>query len=394
MTKFSYTYIAFLTVILVSAFSCNNRKNTEQSVEDEEIRPENIVELREDQIQLAHVETGQITLRTLGGTLKTSGIVTTMPQNYATVCLPLGGYVKSTNLMEGSAVKKGQILATIENQEFIDLQKEYLEAKSRLEYMEADYKRHNNLYEQEVYSEENMQQITSEYKVLKAQVKAREEKLLLIGINPSLLKEENISSVISLISPISGYIQAVHVNLGKYVAPSDVLFEIINHDHLLLELMVFEKDADKVTEKQHVRFFINNETEQHGASVLQTGKSVGTDKTLKVYAQVTGKCKNILPGMFVNAIIETSNRPVYALPSDAIVSFDDKDYIFVFDKNKKEDGKPFTEYRMVQVQKGYTDEGFTEIIPPEGFDIQGSRVVIKGAYNLLSAKKNTGEMAC
>ena len=109
---------------------------------------------------------------------------------------------------------------------------------------------------------------------------------------------------------------------------------------------------------------------------------------------VPGICKNVLPGMYVNAIIEASANQVTALPSDAIVSFDDKDYIFVFDKNKEENGKPFTEYRMVEVQKGVTDGGFTEIILPEGFDIKTAKVVIKGAYNLLSAKKNAGEMSC
>jgi len=82
------------------------------------------------------------------------------------------------------------------------------------------------------------------------------------------------------------------------------------------------------------------------------------------------------------------------LPSEAIVSFDDKDYIFIFDKNKEEGGKPFTEYKIIEVKKGVTDGGYTEIILPEGFSIETAKVVIKGAYTLLSAKKNAGEMAC
>ena len=136
------------------------------------------------------------------------------------------------------------------------------------------------------------------------------------------------------------------------------MFEIVNSDKLLLELTLFDKDANKVSIGQHIRFFINNETEQHKAQIYQTGKSIGTDKTYKVYASVNGTCKNVLPGMYVNAIIETSDNKVTALPSEAIVSFDDKDYIFVFEKNKEEDGKPFTEYRMVQVHKGFSDNGF------------------------------------
>jgi cobalt-zinc-cadmium efflux system membrane fusion protein len=98
--------------------------------------------------------------------------------------------------------------------------------------------------------------------------------------------------------------------------------------------------------------------------------------------------------MYVNAIIEASSNKVTALPIEAVVSFDDKDYIFIFDKNKEEDGKPFAEYRMVEIQKGVSDGGFIEVILPENFDINSAKVVIKGAYNLLSAKKNAGEMAC
>ena len=98
--------------------------------------------------------------------------------------------------------------------------------------------------------------------------------------------------------------------------------------------------------------------------------------------------------MYVNALIKESDTLVTALPSEAVVSFDDKDYIFVFDRNKEEDGKPFTEYRMVEVQKGVSQGGYTEVVLPEGFELNTAIVVVKGAYNLLSAKKNAGEMAC
>ena len=224
--------------------------------------------------------------------------------------------------------------------------------------------------------------------------KALEQKLALIGINPANLDEDDISRSVAVVSPISGFVKAVNINIGKYVASTDVMFEIVNSDKLFLELTLFEKDADKVAAGQKIRFFINNETEQHEAVIYQTGKSIDVDKTYKVYASVPGTCKNVLPGMYVNAIIEASDTKVTAVPSEAVVSFDDKDYIFVFDKDKEEGGKPFTEYRMIEIHKGVSDNGFVEVILPEGFDIQTAKVVIKGAYNLLSAKKNAGEMSC
>ena len=225
-------------------------------------------------------------------------------------------------------------------------------------------------------------------------VKSLEQKLVLIGINPDQLNENNISSAINLVSPIKGFLTAVNVNIGKYVSPTDVLFEIVNSDKLFLELTLFEKDADKVASGQKIQFYINNESEEHEAVISQTGKAVSNDKTFRVYAIVNSKCKNVLPGMYVNAFIEESTSDVTAIPSEAVVSFDDKDYIFTFEKEKEEAGKPFTEYKMIEVKKGISESGYTEIKLPAGFDIKATRIVIKGAYNLLSAKKNAGEMAC
>ena len=391
--------IKFISSILISAFfiafvSCSGGTKGAAETKPVEVLPEDIVELRSDQIKLAKIETGAIEMQSLSGKLKVSGIVSVAPQNMATVCMPMGGFVKSTSLMPGNVVRKGQTIAILENQEFVDIQQNYLEAKNKFEFAEADLKRHSELFKNDVYSEQNLQQVTSDYKNLKAQVKALEQKLALIGINPSNLQADNISSSVAVVSPISGFVKAVNINIGKFVAPADVMFEIVNSDKLSLELTLFEKDADKVAEGLKIHFFINNETEQHEAVIYQTGKSISADKTYKVYASVTGVCKNVLPGMYVNAVIEASGNKVAALPTDAVVSFDDKDYIFIFDKDKEEAGKPFTEYRMIEIHKGVTDGGFIEVKLPEGFNIQTAKVVVKGAYNLLSAKKNAGEMSC
>jgi cobalt-zinc-cadmium efflux system membrane fusion protein len=394
MKKYNFIIAVLVSVFFVTLISCNSGTKGAADVKKEEVIPEDIVEMRADQVKLAHIETGNIKMHSLSGKLKVSGIVSVAPQNLATVCMPMGGFVKNTTLMPGNVVHKGQVLAVLENQEYVDIQQNYLEAKNKFEFAEGEFKRHTELYKNDVYSQQNLQQVTSDYKTLKAQVRALEQKLALIGIDPSTLHEDDISSSVSVIAPISGFLKTVNVNLGKFVAPADVLFEIVNSDKLFLELTLFEKDADKVSEGQRISFYINNEIEQHEAQIYQTGKSISNDKTYKVYANVIGACKNILPGMYVNAIIETSGNQVAALPSDAIVSFDDKDYIFIFDKNKEEGGKAFTEYRIVEVQKGVTDGGLTEVILPEGFNIVTAKVVIKGAYNLLSAKKNAGEMAC
>lgn len=384
----------FMSGICFLLMSCNGEKKTDNETQNTEVLPDNIVELRADQIKLSQIETAAIQMRSLSETISGNGTIVVAPQDLATVCLPLGGFIKSTTMIAGNPVKKGQILAIVENQEFVNIQQNYLEAKSKLEYAEAEFQRHKELYKDDVYSQKNLQEVTANYKSLKSQVKALEQKLLLIGIQASKLNEDNISSSIAIVSPIAGYIKTVNINIGKYVDPTDILFEIVNTNKLLLELTLFDKDIQKVSVGQNIRFFINNETEVHNAIINQTGKSMNADKTYKIYATVMGTCKNVMPGMYVNATIETASTKVTALPSEAIVTFDDKDYIFVYEKDKVEDGKPFTEYRMIQIQKGVSNGGFTEIRLPQDQNISTLKVVVKGAYNLLSAKKNAGDMAC
>lgn len=400
MKTLKYSIILIVMIFAYIFTSCNSKKLDEHGhaadshLEEVEVLPEDIVELRDDQIKLAGIQLGKIEMRQISGVIKANGIVTTAPKNSASVSVPLGGFIKSSNLLPGSSVKKGQTLAIIENADFVDLQQNYLEIKSKYEYAEAQFKRHTELYKDEVYSKKSLQQITSEYRSLKAQLKGIGQKLLIIGINPALLTEDNISATIALISPITGYIKTANISMGKYVSPTDVLFEITSTNNLLLELSLFEKDANTISIGQFVHFSINNDTHDHKAVIYQVGKSINTDKTYKVYATIEQSCPNILPGMYVFTHIDKTDKRVTAVPSEAVVSFDNKYYIFVFEKTKEEGGKPFTEYRFIEIVKGYTNDGFTEIQLPVNFDMQNTKIVIKGAYKLLSAKKNAGEMTC
>lgn len=414
MKTIKYSIILLVMISVATFTGCNGKKldehgheagthaesdkkdsHSEGETEGEvEVLPEDIVELRGDQIKLAGVQLGKVEMRQVSGVIKANGIVTTAPQNSASVSVPLGGFVKSSNLLPGNAVSKGQTLAIIENTEFVDLQQNYLDIKNKYEFAEAEYKRHTELYKDDVYSEKNLQQTTSEYRSLKAQLKGIGQKLQVIGINPATLTEGSISATIALVSPISGYIKTANISMGKYVSPTDVLFEIAGTDNLLLELSLFEKDANTVSVGQFAHFTINNETHEHKAEIYQVGKSINTDKTYKVYATVQQPCNNVMPGMYVLAHIDKTNKQVTSVPANAVVSFDNKYYIFAFEKEKEEGGKPFTEYRFIEIIKGDTNDGFTEIQLPAGFDIQNTKIVTKGAYKLLSAKKNAGEMTC
>ena len=385
--------IAGCSMMLFNA--CGTSASKEAVVEVKEVLADNIVEINADQYKMADVKMGAIEYRSLSNLIKINGLISAPPQNVATISTPMGGFIKSTSLMQGSQINKDQVLAMVENPEFIDLQQNYLESKNQLEYVEADYNRQKDLYKDDISSAKSFQQITSEYKVLKGKMNALGQKLNLIGINPEALTETNIQRAIAVKSPISGFVKQVNVNIGKYVSPTDVLFEIVNTSKLTVELTVFEKDIHEISIGQHLRFGLSDEgMDQYIAVIYQVGKILQNDKTIKVYATITNPSARLIPGIYITASVETHNNSMTALPNDAIVQFDEKDYIFVFDRVKQENGKAITEYKLVQVKRGASDNGYTGVVLPEGFDIKKAKIVIKGAYNLMAAKKNAGDMAC
>ena len=361
------TNIFLLIIILNLVFiSCNNKSNSTEEAVEHEILPPNTVEMNDDQSKMANIELGQIEYKSMSNILKINGLINVPPQNLVSISVNMGGFVKSTDLLQGSPVLKGQVLAVIENPEFIELQQNYLESKNNLEYNEAEYNRQKELYKENVNSAKTYQLALSEYKNLKTKVFALEQKLILIGINANQLTEDKISRSISVVSPINGYVKTVNVNIGKYVNPTDVMFEIVNNQKLTLELSLFEKDIEKVSIGQKLRFSLPSKSgKEQTAMIYQVGKTIGDDKTIKIYASIDNENKNLLPGMYVNALIETENDSTTVLPDEAVLTFDDKNYIFTHFERKKEGDKYVTLYLLVEVKKGVSTNGFTEIILPK-----------------------------
>ena len=372
----------------------SEKKGTEATRKDSlETQPDTIVELTDQQVKEAGIVLGAIEDKPMGAIIKASGVVAVPPGNRASICSPWSGFVRNNLMLPGSQVRQGQVLATIENPEFIDMQQNYLEALSKLEFAEADYARHKQLHADDVYSTQNLQQVTSDYKSLKTQVSALAKKLRLIGIDPDHLNDGNISQSIPLKAPISGFIREIYGNNGKFVTPSDVLFEIVSNENLVLELTLYEKDMNQVSVGQEVEFFLNNETEAHHAEVKQVARAISAEKSFKIYATVRQACSNLLPGMYVGASITAPGSISTAVPSDALVRFNEKNYIFIFNRSSQENGKSMNEYSMVEVVRGKSSGNYTGIILPSWIS-HSSKIVVKGAFQLMAAKKNAGEMSC
>jgi cobalt-zinc-cadmium efflux system membrane fusion protein len=393
--------ILLLTVMTSIGFaSCGD---SEQKSADEEVlhhdEDENTVEITEGQYLNAGIELGKVEQKQISGTVRVNGVLDVPPQQQVSVSVPLGGFLKDTPLLQGSQVKKGQVIATIENLDFVQMQQDYLEAKNQLEFAKADYERQQELSAENVNSKKTLQQAKTSFVGLQAKVSGLTEKLKVLRISTASLEAGNITSSIQLISPINGYVTEVNVNIGKFVNPSDILFEIVDTEHLHAELTVFEKDIPRLKIGQKVRFTLANETKERTATIYLIGREIGSDRTIRIHCHIDKEDVNLLPGMYLKAVVETGGIEVTALPSQAIVDYQGKKYIFYelsqpHAAMKNESSEAHEEehhFTMLEVQVGNTEMGYTEVILPDDFASDSTLIATKNSYAILSKMKNSEE---
>jgi cobalt-zinc-cadmium efflux system membrane fusion protein len=294
----------------------------------------------------------------------------------------MGGVVKSTQLLQGMKVKKGDLLVTLENQDYIQLQQDYLDQKSKLEFLESEYTRQLALARENVNAQKTVQQAKSQYQSAQAIVKGLEAKLGMINISPKTLSYDNIRSTINLYAPSNAYVTVVNVNIGQYVNTADVIFKLVNLDHLHAELQIFELDIHAISIGQRIKFQTANEVNVRTGTVHLIGKEISTDRTVRVHCHLDKEDENLLPGMYITATIETGTQETNVLPVSAVVNFEGGDFVFLQQRTNQ--------FKMTPIKTGQATAGYTAVTLPDGFDKE-LPIVTEGAFNLLGMLKNTQE---
>ena len=387
-TKHIFKYSTMIAILFLT-LSCGNNTNTEnkEAENQEEVEGEkseeasNFVTLNEDQIKVMNIELGTVKEVNLGTALKVNGQLELPPQNMASVSALLGGRVKWVGVIEGDFIKKGQVLARLENPEFIGLQQKYLSLKSNLSFLENDYNRKKSLEADGITSKKALQKAQADYLEGKANLNATKSTLQILEVNLSALESGNITNSINVVSPIKGYVQKISVNIGKYVSPQQEMFDIVDIDFIHLGLNVFEKDIDKVVTGQKITFALTTRSDKiYEAEIFAIGKAFEMDtRSVKVHAKIIGGHNGLLPGMFVESRIIIGNKTANALPIEAFVNEKGLDYIFV----QKEKYENKIEFEKIQVNKGRTDLGFAEVVFINKLP-KDAVIALKGAYYLSS----------
>ncbi len=354
----------------------NGGNNTDEKAN---LIEETEVSLTEQQARNIDLQIGSVGFGEINETLKLQGKVDVPPQNLISVSIPLGGYLKTTKMLPGTHVSKGQVIAVMEDPQYIQLQQDYLSVHNKLAYAQNELARQKELNISKANSDKTLQLAETEYRNLKVEEMALVEKLKLINISAAQLAQGKISKSVNVYAPINGYVSKVNVNIGKYVTPSDVIFELINPSDIHLNLTLFEKDIPHISIGSKVMAYSNTQpNKKYETEVILVGHSVEEGRS-EVHCHFEAYDKSLVPGMYMNAELQFKNKKVQFLPEAAVVSFEGKDYVFVETEPRK--------FEMLEVNIGEVSGGKRAV----NTDLKDRKIAVKGAYSLLMKLKNTSE---
>lgn len=388
--------LAFITAL--GTTGCGNSQSGKSSAEEDHhdhghghghgAHNENVVRLSLNQFKELGMVVDTISSRNLGSFVEANGQLEVPPQNEATVTATMGANVVSIKVIEGDKVNKGQVIAYLSHPSLIELQTEYVDNWSQLQYLENEYKRHRDLNENQAVSDRDFQQVRANYLSTKARAAGDGAQLVLLGLSLTRLREGTIYNRVPLKSPIAGYVRLVNAKIGQYVLPETSLFEIVNIDHIHADLMVFEKDLHKVKEEQKVRFTVeslpNKELE---AVIYSVGKAFEQGpKAVHLHAEITNKEGLLIPGMYVKGSILVNEEYSLALPEDALIKQEDKHYAFTAEKRSEQGHDETWEFEFIEVQIVAAQGKWVGIEPLKPLK-KGTLLAMNNAFYLMAELK-------
>ena len=397
--------LTLLLLVLISA--CGSSDPAEVEKEEHSDSKNKEVELNQAQYDASNIQLGDFELKNLSAVINANGYTKLPPQNQADVSVLVAGLIKKINIIEGQFVKQGQTLAVIESMEFTKIQEAYLTSKSNLELMQLEYERQKTLNEGNANSKKALQKAKSEYEIEKARYNSLKKQMNTLNLSSS----ENATSTMEIKAPISGYVTDINIKIGTNAEPGQTLFSIVDNSKMHVDLLVYEKDLQKVKVGQTIIFVLTNQdnTEIKG-KVFSIGKAFENEtKSVAVHADIINDKQTLIPGMYVNALINVGSQQVKALPLDAVVKADGREFIFVLEEDHAEeegheeeahdheaghshdDGHAHEEevhektyhFKRIEVKTGTIQLGYVQVTVLQALP-ENAKIVLKGAYYIQS----------
>lgn len=379
--------LATSTIAAALLVGCSSPTPTEDAHAHDHGGHEDEVHFNMAQFDAMEMEVGVPTMQNISAYVEANGTLEVPPGHEAAVTAMIGANVMSIEVIEGDAVKKGQVLATVSHPSLIQLQSDYIQFWNELEYKAQNYERQQKLYDEKVGSGKEFQKVKADYLSTKGKVQGLAAQIHLLGLSTETLKQGEIAEVLGIRSPIDGFVRMVEIKTGQYVAPETELFEIVNIEHIHADFMVFEKDIAKVREGQKVRFESTAfPGETYEAEIYSVGKNFEKDpKAVHLHAEIENKTERLLPGMYVHGKIMTSDEEVKAIPEAALIVEGDRAFVFSAEE-EVDHGERVWAFKPIEVKVGETGGGWVEVsmLSPTNANAQ---FALNNAYYLMAELK-------
>lgn len=332
--------------------------------------------LSRSQLKILQLKFSNLEKSELSIPIQANGMVEVPPQNKSYITCPYGGFIKSLNVLDGSVVKKGQILFKIQHPDILQIQQDYLELMGSMDYLEAEAARQKTMYSQEAASIKNYQQALANLNTAKAKKEGLLSKLNLANVEVAILDKGKIQAQQAIIAPFDGVVTKILANVGAYAAPTENLLEIIDLKHAHAEVLVYEKYLNSIKMGQKVKLTFVNNSQIMDASVFLIGREISKDRTVRLHCHFEGSHENLTPGAYFKAEIRADPKLYNIVPAEAIVSLGNKSAVFV--RTEKGTFKPYYIKVLREFDQKAAIEFLNEKLKPM------DQVVVKGVFELLS----------
>ena len=397
-------FIAVATVVAIAAFAfLTSGSSADTHGHDESAEAQNEkdgahdeaadfddIPLTQKQISTIDLRMGQMSRRQIDATLRASGQLVLRAQNQASVAALMGGVVKSILVKEGQTVSRGQTLATIENTDVVALQREYYSALKEAQLAQTETARQKTLQQNGAGVKKTLQQAESAWRIAQANTTGIARQLQQMGISPAAVAKGHFTTVFPVKAPIGGTVSQLTASLGSYADMQTPLMRIRDNRAVEADLSVFEKDLARVKPGDRVVLTLTNQQGRKLAGRIYAINQYFNDGTKAVSAHVrldnAGDAR-LFDGMYVEGQIATGTQTCDALPSEAIVRADGKNYVFLLNAEPKDGRYSFSRH---EVQTGAEQDGYTEVQPCEHIK-KNTKIVTDNAFYLASLTGEHGE---
>lgn len=260
-------------------------------------------------------------------------VVVVPPARQVLVNASHGGVLVRVLVAEGDAVTAKQPVAEIESLDYVEHQRDYLDAVAAAELAAAQEARDRGLYEEGIIAERRVAESAAAARAARGRVDHLRAQLDLAGITETelarLAEQRELGRRIVLRAPFAGVVAAVHASVGARVDALDPVLAVADLRELWLELRVPQESAARIVPGMLAAAEFGG-TVVNGTITTVGGVVDATTQTVLVRAVVDNTRAALRAGQVLTArVLARPEGVVYAVPGAAVTRHEGESLVFV-----------------------------------------------------------------